>query len=323
MSLTTPTSSEPLPVVISWRQGESAASYLLRATSRNQLSLAWLRHAAGVPEGGALRASDSPLLAWLTSTDKHRLMDAFAAPGRWNGRPSVVMNGQTILRSTAIRSTLKPQLCPLCVRETGYCQLIWEFAHITVCPVHHVNMVDFCAQCGRSLVWDRPAIDMCRCMRLIGLSNSQNVWAPESLLWQYNTYLANRLAGEGIWKWPGVPAWLDFLSLDGVFQIVRAFGARPGPFAKPMDHSTRKLTTARSQQICIRGLERLARLELDRDLSSEVQEGELVSLAKRSFRANDTDVATWLLSRLFGSGGVVKAFTPSLMAINPRQLDLF
>lgn len=56
-----------------------------------------------------------------------------------------------------------PRLCPACLRERPIWWAVWDLGLVTACPLHRCFLLHQCPNCGRKLLWQRPAVYVCHC----------------------------------------------------------------------------------------------------------------------------------------------------------------
>ena len=57
----------------------------------------------------------------------------------------------------------KPQVCPHCVKESGYIDAFFDLSLAVACPAHRCTLVSECPACGAPLSWFRPGLLTCKC----------------------------------------------------------------------------------------------------------------------------------------------------------------
>lgn len=57
----------------------------------------------------------------------------------------------------------RPKVCSLCLNEGRPCEVFWELAQATVCPIHRVNLTTLCSGCGKHISWSRAKVRQCKC----------------------------------------------------------------------------------------------------------------------------------------------------------------
>jgi TniQ protein len=55
------------------------------------------------------------------------------------------------------------KICPECLKEANYIRKIWSVVLVTVCPIHHIILIDKCPRCGNRIGWYRSAVSVCSC----------------------------------------------------------------------------------------------------------------------------------------------------------------
>jgi hypothetical protein len=57
----------------------------------------------------------------------------------------------------------RPRLCTACLRERPIWWAVWDLGLIVACPIHRCLLLNQCPACKRRVVWERPAVYICRC----------------------------------------------------------------------------------------------------------------------------------------------------------------
>ncbi len=57
----------------------------------------------------------------------------------------------------------RPRICPGCLRERPVWWAVWDLGLVAACPFHRCLLINRCPACGKKLVWQRPAVEKCRC----------------------------------------------------------------------------------------------------------------------------------------------------------------
>lgn len=55
-----------------------------------------------------------------------------------------------------------PKVCPVCIREDGYCKYHWNYLPVIACPKHKIVLVDVSPSTGARLSWYRRSINAFR-----------------------------------------------------------------------------------------------------------------------------------------------------------------
>lgn len=226
------TDIEPLPVQVSPDEGESGAGFLLRVAHRNGASLGKVLSWLGLkslynPTPEALwllsRATQVPT-AWLAARLPIRRKHAHYQTVEW------MRHGWTC--ALALRGK-RPQICPMCLKEGVPCQAGWELTGVFACVRHRCLLQDRCDHCGQRLGWERPAPDVCRCGHYL-TRGVMNTVESEALQWVsallFKT-IPDLPTGSACFATPAIPAWLDWLTPDGMFTLTYAAGLRERPSA--------------------------------------------------------------------------------------------
>lgn len=146
-------------------EDESVVSFLQRHAKANRAArmrdlLQLLEQLSGEPirDANEVVLSRAVLHAveWLTGLSEGALASRHLAPLQ----TSHVRSGPRIWeRST--RLDARQAVCPLCLAETGYGRVDWEFVLAPVCRMHGVGLLDTCPSCGGPLRHGRTAIGAC------------------------------------------------------------------------------------------------------------------------------------------------------------------
>lgn len=76
-------------------------------------------------------------------------------------RSVVSLLGMELHASEVRMDTLR--ICPVCVADTGRHEAFWHLKLVNWCPMHGVALLERCKECGQDLVWNRPAVGICKC----------------------------------------------------------------------------------------------------------------------------------------------------------------
>ncbi len=55
------------------------------------------------------------------------------------------------------------RICPVCLKESPYCRIIWELSPVTTCPKHNCLLIESCPVCGTKISWRRSHVAICKC----------------------------------------------------------------------------------------------------------------------------------------------------------------
>ncbi|PGH57650.1 hypothetical protein CRT60_06560 [Azospirillum palustre] len=150
----------PLRLRIRPHEGESLSGVIVRSAERARLGSALENAAmAGLRlPGSAVSNDDLTPLAFLTGIPSDRL-DAMAYRPVDGGRHRYL--GSAIDRDLI---ALRPRrVCPVCLKETGFHRMEWDFAPATACLRHHCRLETSCPVCGRRFGWEHPSLTECPC----------------------------------------------------------------------------------------------------------------------------------------------------------------
>src|ERR1044072_4051763 len=152
------------------KEDESFLGYIIRLAQQNGyerpgwiMSLANVRNSSLSPFHSFMPTSSEAfqLLTKLSGStaDKFALLIYQSQGSR--SRNIYLFFGSPVHRSF-IR-TSHPKVCPECLCEMSYCRRVWEYALITVCPIHECMLVDECPRCKRYVRWSRKEVSKCPC----------------------------------------------------------------------------------------------------------------------------------------------------------------
>jgi len=81
-------------------------------------------------------------------------------------RQSNAINRRLLFGLTVPQYVIRPncqKVCPKCLVQSAYIRRIWEFALVTVCPIHKCLLLDECPKCRRRISWSRNRVAVCSC----------------------------------------------------------------------------------------------------------------------------------------------------------------
>lgn len=83
----------------------------------------------------------------------------------------------------------RSQVCPACLRESGYADAGWDLACVTACSKHHSLLLDACPSCAAPIAWNRPHLFRCgNCA--YDLRSAADRTADEHTLWTSSDFEA-------------------------------------------------------------------------------------------------------------------------------------
>jgi hypothetical protein len=280
---------------------ESAAGFLLRGFAANRLTPRQVYQWLGLPWSNCLKYEHLPTLASVCTASlawlRPRVPQAVQGEHwQWSWMGSLWRPPQSLLRRSA-------QVCPQCIHADGLVRLEWDLEFFCVCPRHHSLLIDRCAQCQRLIHWQRPAVDVCNCQRHLRSTGKEQVvdedveswlsWVSESLQDRLNpTPMPLRLQA----LFPGMP------SLDGVWRVIAAFGARAAATDCDDESWTQRPPSGVTFAVASRGLRRL-RCAANGGLASDVVHAQaLRRQCVRGVTQADQALAKHLLGLVGASG---------------------
>jgi hypothetical protein len=150
--------------------GESQFSFLLRLTELNYYATpAWITSLAGLP-----RISDPHPFIFDKGADLNRFANL-------SGRSVAELKARMYLpigepeTRCGTRSFFglpvpyymiraqRPKVCPLCLKDFGFCRAVWDLLPVTTCPIHRCLLLRNCPKCYRHISWSRTKLYLCKC----------------------------------------------------------------------------------------------------------------------------------------------------------------
>ena len=149
---------EPMPL-------ESPRGYFCRVASVHRYDTPlWLMHLAGISgyRANLDRQEHWEPIAHALRLDRKEWLAMCYGPVKGIGRFSQRMFcGQTVRADQF--NYRHPRICPHCLRERAVWWAIWDLALVAACPLHRSLLINQCPACGKKLVWQRPAVEICCC----------------------------------------------------------------------------------------------------------------------------------------------------------------
>lgn len=295
---------DQVPLALEPEPGESPGSYCLRSLSAHGLNMHWLRRVAGLSYLAPPTRDDECKVAHVLQAPRGWLREALperrdTAGAGWH------YQGQRLHVENHLRLRL-PQVCATCLHTRGYCQALWDFSLVTVCSEHGHQLIDHCVACGRTLSWDRPAVDICACGRPI--RGGADLYRSETAT-VLDGIFAARLLGDVLrpqaLEGAGLPCFLSDLSLNGLSCVVHAFGEFTGPYERAVPAALRRMRpTEEWRAVAERAGERLRQFATDPkshvSLAAVVSEPILKRMRKYPLAIADIQVGGLLSRVLFG-----------------------
>lgn len=212
-----------LPLDLSPHDDESGVGVCLRVAVANGFNLHWLRRETGFRESNVIDGRGATMLASVLQIDSNWLLHRLVTAHRDKSGNSWGFGGHLLYARCHVRRA-RPQVCPECVHQFGYCRAEWDFSLVTACSLHETPLVDWCRHCRSTLRWDRPGIAQCFCRMPISSCN-ERIYPLED---RVSFLVSARVRGEPILdlvRELKLPEFLTDLSLDGVLSLLHAMGA--------------------------------------------------------------------------------------------------
>lgn len=262
--------------------------YALRLATANGLTFHDLALHLASPGHLHLPASAIKTVAFMFGCRSEQLQRAFVVRRFLDGSQAAQFLDHLFLKTYHLRQ-VRPQLCPLCLAETGRARAAWSVCLLTSCVYHGVRLVDRCA-CSRPIRWRRPALDFCECgVRLTYEQQGARAADPRELAisGRIEALLESErfhLLGSAI---PNFPPGFENVTIDSFVRLVWIFGILDD--LQINDHpnsANRGLSTPEAAVVACRAYERLISL-----ISDDPQARKLRFVAS-AFRALFEDVTT-------------------------------
>lgn len=295
----------PPPIQIECADDESGLGYLVRWLGANHLPFRWLKGKLGIDGPRLPDARDAITLSYLTGMEhtqiKRMLMESFGN----SGEGGMMVYGQQLLFKDLYRFR-KPQICPKCIHQKGYSSRNWEFGPIPICIEHGAYLVDRCGHCKKPINWDRPAIDVCQCKRIL-VGDPKDVEQPTTqelslVQWVLEPLLQGTLV-QSQFPLSKVPGWINSLSLDGALRIIKAFGVceqhhQAIPSSFPWGQYSSKDWRGIFKRASTR-MEQFINDPTSPELQTLIYQPFLEGLAAKPLTAIDKDITLYLLKEIF------------------------
>ena len=121
----------------------------------------------------------------------------------------------------------RPRICPDCLRERPIWWAVWDLGLVAACPLHRCLLINRCPACGKELVWQRPAVEKCRCGADLRGATSEAA-NPELMAMNTLIYLAAGFApgasAELALSEYHFPSELRQLALGPLLRLIRFLG---------------------------------------------------------------------------------------------------
>lgn len=292
-----------LPIETLPHEGESASGLMLRALAANG---AQVRELLAMTRGSVRRIlapADVGLFSELTGIAERWFADRIPLPVRGDRWTEIELFRHRWRNDWTLRGQ-HCQVCPRCIRDFGFARLEWDLTCCVACTVHGVILVDRCHACGRALLPDRPAVDICSCGRYIVTRGELEVEAPEPVLawdrWVSAQLLSSLSMHDPV---PDPPAKaLHGLSPDGAFRLAVALGGGSRELrGAHLNSATPWLGTAAVCEILLDGLAALKTLDAGKTPGVPLGLGcgdALSEQAVRGITPADRHAAAWMQKRL-------------------------
>jgi len=142
---------------------ESLMGFVLRMANSNEVrGIHWLYQRLGRNKLNRFKFEDCDAIALTFGASIENIQRVMWRRRFSHGAPIQTIDTIKITKPYLIRP-LRPQLCPRCIEDNGYCRLVWDLQFVSACHVHKCALVDRCPLCHRYLQWMRPFLKHCNC----------------------------------------------------------------------------------------------------------------------------------------------------------------
>lgn len=241
---------------------EDGVGFALRMAIANGLTFCDLARHLATPGHLYLPATACGSVAFMFGCTPERLKRAFVVRESHQGAQSANFLDHHFLRPYHLRQG-SPQLCPACLEENHRALAAWSVCLVTSCPKHGLRLQDQC-QCGRSIRWRRPALDICECGLCLTTRDQVPVVADarELAVSRHIADLLNAAPGQSVVRTAScLPIGFGNLSIDTFLRLFWIFGIVDSLQAE--DHprcANRCLSTDEAAALVRRAFDRLVSL---------------------------------------------------------------
>ncbi|WP_439890310.1 TniQ family protein [Ralstonia sp. 25C] len=241
---------------------EDGVGFALRMAIANGLTFCDLARHLATPGHLYLPATACGSVAFMFGCTPERLKRAFVVRESHQGAQSANFLDHHFLRPYHLRQG-SPQLCPACLEENHRALAAWSVCLVTSCPKHGLRLQDQC-QCGRSIRWRRPALDICECGLCLTTRDQVPVVADarELAVSRHIADLLNAAPGQSVVRTAScLPIGFGNLSIDTFLRLFWIFGIVNSLQAE--DHprcANRCLSTDEAAALVRRAFDRLVSL---------------------------------------------------------------
>ncbi|TFW08109.1 hypothetical protein E4K72_08080 [Oxalobacteraceae bacterium OM1] len=305
---------------------EGFMGYLLRMSNMHHLrGLRWLYKTLERESILRVLPEDVPTVAAIFQVPDSILAQHFIACYADEGKLCYRVRNQTLRRLYLLRH-MRPQLCPLCIRENGFSHFLWDFSFVTACTQHSCTLIDSCPRCLKRIRWSRPLLSACSCGHAWADTAVQSI-GEGSFEYSVAGLVATQTGvdgGSSSITWCPVTTMLSQVSLSTLFELIWAFGIKDiegdaASFSKAKAIPRTPLAVKISK-LAHQRLGRLLQKECtDISVAAEVHLPALLSLAKESLDATDAYWVSFLFHRLGRSSSLSRHRKYHI----PQQLQLF
>ena len=247
----------PFPFCQELFDDESGLGFCLRVVTTNGGKLHLLRKMLGIGRSVRFNAVHAQKLAPLLGVDASRL--AYRLPIAATVAPGVPRRCYGhVFRVAGLLRMSRPQLCALCIQESGYLKAHWDIGLSSCCVKHGLGFTDKCLRCGSAVRWDRRSVEWGHCGHHLGRTGTSVADGKQLQVQRlldgvfYRQQLSQVLAEFSLHPCIGL------LSMDGLIHTLYAFGLLHGPWAATSAGALAKcLSPGYAKAIAARGLVRL------------------------------------------------------------------
>lgn len=233
---------------------ESGPGYVLRMCDLNLVQFCDISNILGLTGFTYIPDNRIPEICRLFGANHSKLVPRFVAQSKQKSVVTTFVLGHKLQKPYLARQR-HPQICPHCLASKRIVQLAWDITLVTACHIHHNQLIDSCAQCGRKITWRRSSLINCQCG-----ASFLPMHQPSKLASKAEIF-ASRLIWEklfGIFEPKNHSlSFLNHLQLDTALRLIWSFGQLEDDGHSLSVRPGKVPSTAIAGQVVQKGIERI------------------------------------------------------------------
>lgn len=317
----------PFPIQDDIAQDESGLSYVLRMANANHLSFSDVAVGVRADSRNYLTHYAAGQVAFWFGGDAVQVRNAIQETYKLEGATVSSFMGHVFRRPYHVRQHA-PQVCPICLCQNGKAFAWWDIALVTVCPEHHIRLMDVCQKCQRRVSWRRRSLLTCLCGEQFEVATAltRKISSEEKWLASHIRNLLCPKSAQRVEIFERNFAFLAGISLDCLLRLIWAFGILPNPGQKfyPGEVS-RLIRTDEAASLIERAFARLMGIFQDEDRVDQrrgIQDTALRAMFAESATWNEKNLI-WILLQKAARNDSSSHRKNSWRNKRPDQYDLF